>query len=240
MADGSGCDFVGFGEWVDAKREGYMYVYDRESSALYSLSTEQPAIVRPSQRVNYPNQVQGLEQPLPQPRAPSSPGEHWHATWTDWLDQNASQGVRRYVPSSVDDVVRAVKGERKLRSVGACHADNRVGRPDDGTVMIDPKRLCGLSPVRKRPTARWCTSGLWEIRGASTYEALPKTAAQWKQTLAAVRHWEALICPYASKHGTHLAVVTRRNRNQGPRRRPRPRAGPADRTQNMMPSVPPS
>jgi hypothetical protein len=241
--------------------------------------------------------------------------------------------VRRYVPSSVDDVVRAVKNERKLRTIGAGHADNRVGRPDDGTAMIDPKRLSGVSLVKKTPggalvyigagtrvsdvnhrlwdmglalpnmgsfdhqyfagavgtgthgsgaslgpfadllravdlvdgtgqpwriedpaqpltakaafaasnrgrklvqddVALWRSVGvhagalgsvtgmvltvmdaykLWETRRASTYEALPKTTAPWKQTLAAVRHWEALICPYASKDGTHLAVITRRD-----------------------------
>ena len=73
------------------------------------------------------------------------------ATWTDWLDQNASKGVRRYVPSSVNDVVHAVKNERKLRTIGAGHADNRVGRPDDGTAMIDPQRLSGVSLVKKTP-----------------------------------------------------------------------------------------
>ena len=52
---------------------------------------------------------------------------------------------------------------------------------------------------------------LWETRRASTYEALPKDTAEWKKTLEAVRHWEALICPYACKDGTHFAVITRRD-----------------------------
>ena len=26
-----------------------------------------------------------------------------------------------------------------------------------------------------------------------------------------MRHWEALICPYACKDGTHFAVITRRD-----------------------------
>lgn len=282
---------------------------------------------------------------MPQPH-PSSRRSTDMATWTDWLDQNASQGVRRYVPSSVDDVVRAVKNERNLRTIGARHADNRVGRPDDGTAIIDPKRLCGLSLVRKTPggalvyigagtrvsdanhrlwdmglalpnmgsfdhqyfagavgtgthgsgaslgpfadllravdlvdgtgqpwriedpaqpltakaafapsnrgwklvqddVALWRSVGahagalgsvtgmvltvmhackLWEIRRASTYEALPKTTAQWKQTLAAVRHWGALICPYASRRHALRRDHMPRHRNQGPRRRPRPRA----------------
>ena len=63
---------------------------------------------------------------------------------------------------------------------------------------------------------------LWETRRASTYEAFPNTPAQWKETLAAVRHWEALICPYPSKDGTHFAVITRRDiANTRPRRCPR-------------------
>jgi hypothetical protein len=102
-------------------------------------------------KISVPRQVRGLEGPMPKPQPPSSRRSTDMAIWTDWLDQNASQGVRCYVPSSVDDVVRAVKSERKLRTIGARHADNRVGRPDDGTAMIDPKRLCGLSLVRKTP-----------------------------------------------------------------------------------------
>jgi hypothetical protein len=96
--------------------------------------------------------VEGLEGPKPQPQRASSSGKsHGTATWTDWLDQNASKGVRRYVPSSVNDVVHAVKNERKLRTIGAGHADNRLGRPDDGTAMIDPQRLSGVSLVKKTP-----------------------------------------------------------------------------------------
>lgn len=71
------------------------------------------------------------------------------ATWTDWLDQNASKGVRRYVPTSVLDVVSAVTAQPKLRTVGARHADNQLGRPNDGTAMIDPKFLTGTSLVKK-------------------------------------------------------------------------------------------
>ena len=88
---------------------------------------------------------------MPQLSTPSSRREANATTWTDWLDQNASKGVRRYVPSSVNDVVHAVKNERKLRTIGAGHADNGVGRPDDGTAMIDPKRLSGVSLVKKTP-----------------------------------------------------------------------------------------
>ncbi len=73
------------------------------------------------------------------------------ATWTDWLDQNASKGVRRYVPNSVVEVVNAVTTESKLRTIGARHADNPIGRPNDGTAMIDPKFLTGTSLVKKIP-----------------------------------------------------------------------------------------
>ena len=55
---------------------------------------------------------------MPQLSTPSSRREANATTWTDWLDQNASKGVRRYVPSSVNDVVHAVKNERKLRTIG--------------------------------------------------------------------------------------------------------------------------
>jgi hypothetical protein len=273
---------------------------------------------------------------MPQLHPPSSLRDT-KATWTDWLDQNTSQGVRCYVPSTVDDVVRAVKSERKRRTIGARHADNRVGRPDDGTAMIDPKRLAGVSLVSKTnggavvhigagtrvsdvnhrlwdmclalpnmgsfdhqyfagavgtgthgsgaslgsfadllravdlvdgtgqpwriedpaqplttkiafaksnprwklvqdDLALWRSVGvhagaigsvtglvlgvkdrykLWETRRASTYEALPKTTIEWKKTLEAVRHWEALICPYVCKDdtqaGTHFAVITQRD-----------------------------
>ncbi len=296
-----------------------MYIYDR-----------------PSQRYYDPNQINGLEGPVPQLRPPSSL-RGTKATWTDWLDQNASQGVRHYVPSSVDGVVSAVKYEGKLRTIGARHADNLVGRPDDHTAMIDPMRLSGVSLVRKTPggalvhigagtrvsdvnhrlwamelalpnmgsfdgqyfagavgtgthgsgaslgsfadllravdlvdgtgqpwriedpaqplttktafaksnpgwklaqddVALWRSVGvhagalgsvtglvlavkdcykLWETRRASTYEALPKTTTEWKKTLADVRHWEALICPYACKDdtqaGAHFAVITQRD-----------------------------
>jgi FAD binding domain/D-arabinono-1,4-lactone oxidase len=293
-----------------------MYIYDR-----------------PSQRYDERTQVEGLEGPAPQRQRASSGKSADTATWTDWLDQNASKKVRRYVPSSVDDVVHAVKNERRLRTIGAGHADNRLGRPDDGTAMIDPQRLSGVSLVRKTPRgalvyigagtrvcdvnrrlwemelalpnmgsfdqqyfagavgtgthgsgaslgpfadllcsvdlvdgtgqpwriedpaqpltakaaftasngnrklvqddlALWRSVGvhagalgsvtgmvltvvdrykLWETRRASTYEALPKDTAEWKEILKAVRHWEALICPYPSEDGTHFAVITRRD-----------------------------
>jgi len=309
-----------------------MYIYENKISVPLHQGEEQSVLLRSSQRYYYPNQVQGLEEPIPQSQPPSSRKSTDVVTWTDWLDQNPSKGVRRYVPSSVDDVVRAVKNERKLRTIGARHADNRVGRPDVGTAMIDPKRLCGLSLVRKTPggalvyiragtpvsdanhllwdkelalpnmgsfdhqyfagavgtgthgsgaslgsfadclhavdlvdgtgqpwriedpaqplttkaafatsnpgwklvqddVALWRSVGvhagalgsvtgmvlkvrdrykLWETRRPSTYEALPKDPVQWEQTLTAVRHWEALICPYASEDKTHFAVVTRR------------------------------
>ncbi len=292
-----------------------MYIYDRPFKHHYE-----------------PNYVRGLEGPRSQP-TPLSYLRSTMTTWSDWLDQNVSQGVRRYVPSSIDDVVRAVKSEGKLKTIGAGHADNRVGRPDDGTAMIDPKRLSGVSLVRKTPDgalvhigagtrvfdanhrlwdmglalpnmgsfdhqyfagavgtgthgsgadlgsfadlmqavelvdgmgqpwriedptrpfttksafarsnpgwklvqddlALWrsvgvhagalgCVTGmtlsvmnsykLWEIRRASTYEALPRNTEQWKQMLESVRHWEALICPYKSEDAKHFAVLTQRD-----------------------------
>ena len=213
------------------------------------------------------------------------------------------------------------------------HADNRVGRPDDGTAMIDPQRLSGVSLVKKTPDGALVYIGagtrvcdvnqrLWQMElalpnmgsfdqqyfagavgtgthgsGASlgpfadllrSVDLVDGTGQPWRiedpaqppttkaafaasnreqkarpgrpgpvalgrgarggarlrhrdgphgsgqvqavgdpprehlrgssehprtveETLAAVRHWEALICPYASKDGTHFAVITRRD-----------------------------
>lgn len=69
-----------------------MYIYENKISVPLDQGEEQSVMQRSSQRFYYPNQVQGLEGPMPQPHPPSSRRSTDMATWTAWLDQNASGG----------------------------------------------------------------------------------------------------------------------------------------------------
>ncbi|EIV94440.1 D-arabinono-1,4-lactone oxidase [Frankia sp. QA3] len=122
------------------------------------------------------------------------------AAWRNWAGNETAQAVRLARPRTAEEasavVIAAVRDGRRVRAVGAGHAMNAIGRPDDGGVQVALDRCADLVALDGG-------SGLVTVRGGMTLRRLNRLLAEAGLALTNQGHGEEATIAGAIATGTH-------------------------------------
>ncbi|WP_235948651.1 FAD-binding protein [Candidatus Frankia alpina] len=120
--------------------------------------------------------------------------------WRNWAGNETAQAVRLARPRTAEEasavVIAAVRDGRRVRAVGAGHAMNAIGRPDDGGVQVALDRCADLVALDGG-------SGLVTVRGGMTLRRLNRLLAEAGLALTNQGHGEQATIAGAIATGTH-------------------------------------
>ncbi|WP_261575418.1 D-arabinono-1,4-lactone oxidase [Frankia gtarii] len=120
--------------------------------------------------------------------------------WRNWAGNETAQAIRLARPRTAEEtsavVIAAVRDGRRVRAVGAGHAMNAIGRPDDGGVQVALDRCADLVALDGG-------SGLVTVRGGMTLRRLNRLLAEAGLALTNQGHGEQATIAGAIATGTH-------------------------------------
>jgi FAD/FMN-containing dehydrogenase len=103
-------------------------------------------------------------------------------SWTDWLGQHPATGLTHLsappattaaaVPASAQAIAAFVLSHPKVRAVASRHADNAIGRPDDGSATIDVQNVCFVEVVKPLPPGATTGTAVVSVGAGTTVKVV--------------------------------------------------------------------